>query len=116
YILEKLMGIKCLPSFDEIWTYEDKVNAHYLFKHFDLPEIPTFVTHSREDALLYAGRVKYPIISKLNTGSASFGVAKIKNKAQASKFINQVFSYKGSKTYFPYQRQKDYVYFQEFVD
>ena len=39
YVLEKLMK-KCLPSFHEIWTYEDKINAHYLYKYFKLPAIP----------------------------------------------------------------------------
>ena len=50
YVLEKLMKKKCLPSFHEIWTYEDKINAHYLYKYFKLPAIPTFVTHSKEEA------------------------------------------------------------------
>ncbi|WP_299576280.1 hypothetical protein [uncultured Sunxiuqinia sp.] len=115
YVLDKLMNKKCLPSFDEIWTYEDKVNAHYLYQHFNLPEIPTFVSHSKEDALEYAEKAKYPIISKLNTGSASFGVNKIANKRQAIKLINQAFSSKGAKTYFQFQRQKDYILFQEFI-
>lgn len=116
YVLEKLMGIKCLPSFDEIWTYENKVNAHYLYKHFNLPEIPTVVSHSKADALEYAEKANYPIISKLSTGSASFGVEKIKNKSEGIKLINKVFSYRGEKTYFPFQRQKNYILFQNFIE
>ena len=30
YILEE-MGIKCLPSYKEVWSYEDKVRASYLY-------------------------------------------------------------------------------------
>lgn len=115
YILDKVLGKKCHPSFDEIWTYEDKVNMHYLYRVHDLPEIPTFVSHSKEDALKYVNKVKYPIISKLVTGSSSFGVEKIENVREAKKIVEAAFSYKGNKTYFPYQRQKDYVLFQEFV-
>lgn len=115
YILDKVLGKKCHPSFDEIWTYEDKINMHYLYQVHGLPEIPTFVTHNKKDALRYAHVAKYPIISKLVTGSSSFGVEKIENFNTAKKVIDASFSYKGGKTYFPYQRQKDYVLFQEFV-
>jgi len=116
YVLEKLMKKKCLPSFHEIWTYEDKINAHYLYKYFKLPAIPTFVTHSKEEALEYIEKTEFPIISKIATGSGSQGVVKIKNKKQAKKIINHAFSLKGAKTYFPFQRQKNYVLFQEFIE
>ncbi|WP_430615314.1 ATP-grasp domain-containing protein [Flavobacterium sp. JP2137] len=116
YVLEKLMGKKCLPSFDEIWSYEDKINAHYLYKHYNLPEIPTFVTHSKRDAIAYVNKVKFPIISKLATGSSSFGVVKLKDKNAAVRLINESFSFKGAKTYFPFQRQKNYLLFQEFIE
>lgn len=115
YILDKVLGKKCHPSFDEIWTYEDKVNMHYLYQVHNLPEIPTFVSHCKKDTLNYINKVQFPIISKLITGSSSYGVEKIESLKAAKKLINRTFSYKGSKTYFPYQRQKDYVLFQEFV-
>lgn len=116
YVLDKILKKKCLPSYDEIWGYEDKVNAHYFYKAHDLPEIPTFVSHDKEDIIQFLNQTKYPIISKLTTGSASFGVEKINNKAQAMKLVNKVFGDKGLKTYFPFERQKDYVYFQQFID
>lgn len=116
FVLEKLMGKKCLPSFDEIWSYENKINAHYCFKFYDLPEIPTYVSHSEKDAGRYLNEVSYPLISKLSTGSASFGVEKIDSKTNAKKLLEDVFGFKGRETYFPSVRQKDYVYFQEFMD
>ena len=116
YVLDKIMGKKCLPTFDEIWGYEDKVNAHYFYKVHNLPEIPTFVSHDKEDIGRFLDQTKYPIISKLTTGSASYGVAKINNKAEAMKLVNKIFSDKGLKTYFPFERQKNYVYFQQFID
>lgn len=116
YVLDKVLNKKCLPSYDEIWGYEDKVNAHYFYKAHDLPEIPTFVSHDKNDIISFLERTKYPIISKLTTGSASFGVEKINNKSEAMKLVNKVFSDKGLKTYFPFERQKNYVYFQQFID
>lgn len=116
YILDKILGKKCLPSFDEIWSYENKINAHYLFKSKDLPEIPTYVSHSKSDTVAYLNSIKFPIISKLSTGSASFGVEKLDSKEEALKLVNSIFSFKGRGTYFPSIRQKDYVYFQSFVE
>lgn len=115
YFLEKKMGVKCLPSVDEIWSYEDKVNMHYLYKHFNLPEIPTFVTHSREDAIAYINETQFPIISKLATGSASEGVYKLNTKKKALSYLNSAFSLLGKKTYFSYKAQKDYLLFQQFI-
>ncbi|MEK6509171.1 hypothetical protein [Myroides sp. C4067] len=116
YVLDKILNKKCLPSYDEIWGYEDKVNAHYFYKAHDLPEIPTFVSHDKNEIINFLEKTKYPIISKLTTGSASFGVEKISNKNVAMKFVDKVFSDKGVKTYFPFERQKNYVYFQQFID
>lgn len=115
YVLEK-MGVKCLPSYDEVWSYENKIRANYLYELYKLPSIPTFISHSKSDAMSYINKAKFPIISKLSTGSASYGVEKIDNIKDAKKLIDQVFSYKGKETYFKYMSQKDYVYFQEFIE
>lgn len=116
YTLEKLLNINTYPSFNEVWGYENKVNAHYQYKAFNFPEIPTFISHSKCDAIEFVENCKFPLISKIATGSSSFGVDKVKNKEEALAIINKVFSYKGKKTYFPYFSQKDYIYFQEFID
>ncbi|WP_180186102.1 RimK family alpha-L-glutamate ligase [Acinetobacter sp. YH01008] len=115
YILEK-MGIKCFPSYDEIWSYESKVRANYLYKLYDLPTIPTYISHSKQDTIDYLKHVRFPIISKISTGSASFGVDKINDYNEAKKVVDKIFSYKGKDTYFKYQSQKNYVYFQEYIE
>ena len=115
HIFEK-MAIKCLPSYDEIWSYENKIRASYLYELYGLPAIPTYISHSRVEVLEYLKTASYPIISKLSTGSASFGVDKLDDFSQAKKVVDQIFSYKGKETYFKYANQKDYVYFQEFID
>ncbi|HAD68482.1 ATP-grasp domain-containing protein [Acinetobacter radioresistens] len=115
YILEK-MGKHCLPSYEEIWSYEDKIRAHYLYRLYKLPAIPTFVSHSKSEIIDYLKSAKYPLISKISTGSASFGVDKLDNYDQAKKVVDQVFCYKGKETYFKYSCQKDYIYFQDFIE
>lgn len=115
YLLEK-MGVKCFPSFNEVWSYENKIRANYLYELYNLPSIPTFISHSKEDALEYLDKTSFPIISKISTGSSSYGVDKIDSIDEGKKLVEQAFSYKGKKTYFKYLNQKDYVYFQEFID
>lgn len=115
YILEK-MGVRCLPSFNEVWSYENKIRANYLYELYELPSIATFISHSKQEALEYLDKAKFPIISKISTGSSSYGVDKIDSIEEGRKLVEQAFSYKGKQTYFKYLSQKDYVYFQEFID
>lgn len=111
-----MMGIPTLPSSSAVTIYEDKVMMHYFYKAHNLPEIPTFVSNSREDALRYIEKCPMPIVSKVATGSTSKGVSMLRSRADARKFVERVFSDKGSKIpYYPYLRQKDYVLFQQFV-
>jgi glutathione synthase/RimK-type ligase-like ATP-grasp enzyme len=80
-----------------------------------LPVVPTFITNSRAEALEFINKTAYPLISKITTGSSSFGVFKIKNKRSAFRYVNYCFSNIGKKTYWPFVRQINYVYFQQFV-
>ena len=115
YILENLLGKFCFPSYHEVWQYEDKNRANYLYQHYDLPTIPTYVTQNKEEAYKLIDIVGYPFISKTTIGAGSTGVFKIDNRQQAVKRINKIFGFYGLKTEYPYQRQKDYFYIQKFI-
>lgn len=110
------MGKVCLPSYDEIWSYEDKINSQYVYEWHNLPSVPTFISNSKDEALKHISKRGYPFISKITTGSSSLGVEVVKSKKQAKRLINKVFGWNGRKTYFPYERQKNYVYFQDFIE
>ncbi len=116
YFLEKYLKKICFPSFDEIWSYEDKVRNHFIFTHFGLPAAPTFTANSKIDALKFLDKTSFPLISKIRTGSSSSGVLRLKNKNAAISYVNSCFSDVGRKTYWPFVRQKDYVYFQKYID
>lgn len=115
YILEKVMGKFCFPSYHELWQYENKNRANYLYQYYDLPTIPTYVTQNKEEAYKLIDIVGYPFISKTTIGAGSTGVFKIDNRQQAVKRINKIFGFYGLKTEYPYQRQKDYFYIQKFI-
>ncbi len=117
YVLERMLGKSCFPSFDELWQYEHKSRASYLYEALGLPAIPTFATNSCEEALRYAAQATYPLISKIDTASKSSGVRKIATAAQAKRLIRRIFTDRsGASTRWHYVRQKDYLYLQPFVD
>jgi glutathione synthase/RimK-type ligase-like ATP-grasp enzyme len=115
YVMEKEFGIKCFPSYREIWNYEDKIRLNYLYNIHQIAHVPTFISHSKLDCLDYINNCTYPIVSKINTGSASKGVHLIENKKNAKKLVDKVFA-EGLSTYWPGYNQKNYVYFQPLID
>jgi glutathione synthase/RimK-type ligase-like ATP-grasp enzyme len=114
YILERILNKTCFPSFHEVWQYEDKIRANWLYEIYKIPSIPTSITNSKEEAIKIISNAEFPIISKLNTGSGSMGVEKIDNPKQALRIVNKIFS-TGRNTYWKYIKQKDYFYCQEFI-
>ena len=116
YILDHILRKFCFPSFHEIWQYEDKCRASYLYKIYGSPSITTFLTNSYKEASAIINKLDFPVVAKASTGASSSGVEKINNSREAKKYVKEVFSDKGRKTIYPYMRHKDYVLFQEFID
>ena len=115
HILEGMLGMLCYPSFAEAQLYEDKVTQYDLLKYHGLPVIDTFISNSEEEALEYLATCEYPVVWKITTGSGSVGVELVPNRRIAERWVRQVFSFAGRRTYWPYVSQKNYVYLQRFV-
>ncbi|GLC31368.1 oligosaccharide flippase family protein [Clostridium omnivorum] len=113
-ILENSMGKLCIPHEHELWIYENKINQYYLCKVNSLPAINTFISNSKEETMNYIKNCKYPFVSKITNGSSSEGVSLIKNYKQAKKLCSKIFD-NGKSICWSYIKQKDYVYFQEFI-
>ena len=114
YFLEEYLGKFCFPNYREIWSYEDKIRLNYILSQYSIPLVPTFISFDRAEAYDFVKNTKYPIVSKLTTCSGSRGVKLIKSKMAAKNLVNKVFSI-GAKTPYNYLKQKDYVYFQDFI-
>lgn len=112
--LERYLKIRCHPSCDELWIYEDKIRQHFLLSGYNLPVIPTFVSFDETECLNKLDSLEFPVVSKSYVGSSSYGVTILKSKKKAQNHISRAFS-KGLDTGFPYFRQKGYVYFQKFI-
>lgn len=116
YVLEKIIGKHCFPSYHEVWQYENKNRANFLYQAYNLPTIPTYVSYNEDESYDIANKISYPFITKTTIGAGSSGVFKVSSKKQAIKRIKKIFSTMGLKTQYKYQNQKDYFYFQEFID
>lgn len=113
--LENYLGIKTYPSPAEAFLYEDKKLESYLVQASGLPHPRTLVSYDRANALQIIEQMTYPCVSKVVPGSGSIGVEWVRNKSHARRIIASAFSAVGRKTDSNYARQKNYVFFQEYV-
>jgi len=114
FFLEKYCRKVCFPSFETLMWYEDKIYQYEWLRMFNFPVIETFISHSYQETLESIPQFDYPLVTKVPVGAGSLGVELIKNHKQSESVARQAFSPVGRSTYWPYLRQKDYVYFQKF--
>lgn len=115
YFLETYLGKKCFPKTDHIMLYENKRLEAYISKITDVSYAKTYISHSKEDALKLIKNLTYPIVSKVDPSSGSIGTELVRTPKQARKIITQAFSRNGRRVHVNYFRQKNYVYFQDYI-
>jgi glutathione synthase/RimK-type ligase-like ATP-grasp enzyme len=115
FTLEKSCKQICFPSYETLMWSEDKIYQYEWLQMFDFPVIETFISHSAPEALAKVQQFDYPLVTKVPVGAGSLGVELVKNVRQAETIVRQAFSAVGRPIYWPYFRQKDYVFFQKFM-
>lgn len=115
YFAENILKKKVYPSFREVFFYENKLLQYYILKKEAFPVIDTFISSDYDEVMNWLDTADYPLVSKLRTASASFGVSLLKNKMQAKIHAGKVFR-SGKWTCWPHLKQKNYVFFQKFVE
>lgn len=115
YVLETFLDKACYPSHKHVLIYEDKKMESFISKIKGFPFARTYISYNKEDALQLVGKIKFPVISKIIPGSGSVGVEFVRNQSQARRIVGQAFSRNGRKIQVVYFRQKDYVYFQDYI-
>jgi len=116
YILEKKLGKKCFPDYETLLLCDDKVMSTYFLKMNGLPVADTFISNDYYEVEEMKTKLTYPLVSKRFHGASSREVDLIKNPGQLSRFSRRVFSFYGKKCTNAYYRQKNYVYFQRFIE
>lgn len=115
-IIENNLGIKSFPSLPEIMLYDNKLMEVELLQLYKLPVAETFISHSYKEIMETIPKLAYPLVSKMSNGSTSEEVFLVENPKTATKIAKSSFSRYGRKTHWPCYRQKDYVYFQKFIE
>ena len=89
----KMMGLKVFPDYNDAWHFDDKVAEMYALQSVGAP-IPKSQVFYRMDNLkeaLNSGKIEFPIVAKLRTGSGSHNVKLIHNKSQLLKYARRMF-------------------------
>lgn len=113
--LETYLQKATYPSPRHADLYEAKRLEAYICRVKGVPFARTHISYDRSDALQLVEKLNYPVVSKIVPASGSAGVELVENSQQARRVVEQSFSPTGRKTYTPVFRQKNYVYFQDFV-
>lgn len=115
-LIEKLLKIPIFPNWNMYASYDNKIMQHTLLNElgFEMPK--TWIFRDKNEALEFVKKVKFPLVSKCSQGACGDNVHKIENENELKEHIKQAFSKKGIKTYFPWIRQRGYVYLQEYIE
>jgi glutathione synthase/RimK-type ligase-like ATP-grasp enzyme len=115
YILETFLGKKCFPSLSYALLYEDKCLEAYISQVYQFPFAKTYISHQEKDAIELLKIINYPIVFKIVPSSGSYGVELVGSRKRGEQIIRDVFSRTGKNTYMLHYKQKNMVYFQEFI-
>jgi glutathione synthase/RimK-type ligase-like ATP-grasp enzyme len=115
HFLETYMGKACYPTVRHVLLYENKSLEAFIAQSRGLPFAGTHISCDKADAMRMVEDLTYPVVSKIVPASGSLGVQLVRSLSQARRIVDAAFSQTGRRAHVAYFRQKDYVYFQDFV-
>lgn len=115
HFIETYLGKATYPSAAHMMLYEDKELEAYIGQAFRIPFAKTYVSHDRSDARRLIETLQYPVVSKTFPSSGSIGVELVHSVHEARRIVEQAFSNNGRVSHLVALRQKNCVYFQQFV-
>lgn len=88
----KNMGIKTFPAYEEAWHFDDKVAEMYALQAVGapIPHSEVYYDYELIKEAANSGRINFPIVAKLRTGSGSHNVKLIKNKRQLLRYARKM--------------------------
>lgn len=89
----KMLGLKVFPDFNDAWHFDDKIAEMYALQAVGAP-IPKSQVYYNMNTLkqaLASGKIEFPIVAKLRTGSGSHNVKLIHSKPQLLRYARRMF-------------------------
>ena len=94
HLLEK-SGVSCFPSYNDCWTYNDKVSQYLQFKNLKIPTPKTSIYFQGDK---HSTLPDTPIVAKLRGGAGSSSVTLIRSARTMRRYQKIAFQ-RGHKTY-----------------
>jgi glutathione synthase/RimK-type ligase-like ATP-grasp enzyme len=114
-LIENLLKIPIFPNWKMYASYDNKIMQYTLLKELNITMPKTWIFREKGEALDFAETAEFPIVSKCSEGACGDNVNLIKDKQSLIDHIKSAFEDKGIDTYFPWIKQKGYVYLQEYI-
>lgn len=129
YIINEEMKIPVYPSRKELYLYENKRLCEYWMTLHGYPHAKTKIFYRKDEAKEFVKKADYPLVFKTNGGATASGVQIVRSKAQARRYVRQIFGafdYRLSFGKVPWKKggipvpkfgmaQKHYAIIQEFI-
>lgn len=115
YILEKNFQKICFPDYETLLLCDDKIFSTYVLSINGLPIADTFISYDFGEVMTKIDELRFPQVSKGSFGAGSKEVSLVADPSRARRLVRQVFSIYGKRTHLKYIRQKNYIYFQKFL-
>jgi glutathione synthase/RimK-type ligase-like ATP-grasp enzyme len=109
YLLEQLTGKPVFPNTKQYFFYNNKISQLNFLEYNSLPYPKTFITDNKDKSKAFISKTKYPFVLKDAHSASAMGVYLIKNKSEATKMVNAIFSSEGLSGIF------GHFYAQEFI-
>lgn len=90
-IIETHIGVKCFPSMNCSWLYDDKIREICILQQYNLPIARSWIFYDKRKAIDFVQNTKFPIVFKLKRGAGGSTVRLINNATEAEKCVNLMF-------------------------
>ena len=89
----KMLGLKVFPDFHDAWHFDDKVAEMYALQAVGapIPKSQVYYGMGNLKKALQEGKMDFPIVAKLRTGSGSHNVKLIHNQSQLLHYARRMF-------------------------
>ncbi len=89
----EMLGVKTFPSFQDAWHFDDKVAEMYALQAAgaSIPKSYVFYDLKTLRQALHDGKISFPIVAKLRTGSGAHNVKKITSARMLIRYARRMF-------------------------
>jgi glutathione synthase/RimK-type ligase-like ATP-grasp enzyme len=85
------MGLRVFPNHKTCWHFDDKVAQKYLLEASCAPMARTWVFYSRDSAIEFLQRARFPLVFKLRGGAGSTNVSLVPDRIVGERVVHRMF-------------------------